>query len=252
MQYLRAATRRILKRVEEKTGKNIEFMRDENLSLLAALNVARNGAAYHVLRYRPSNDPLDYVIAFQAGFILRLFENEPSQRFDFAPSLNAGHYVEQIITGGQILDPADAGALPEFAKFVAQWALINLRSLPIGMRIDHWIASEYPELKELQLKSIRIQQQQNVNLISYKLGKLTIPAPLMGTVAAYALFADRLTDNGTFAIPYEAAGLLEQGHELLKILDQLPSNAQSDYKLVDSWADKTGMSDWYTWIPYRT
>ncbi len=42
MQHLLAATRGILKRVEEQTGKSIQFMRDEKLSLLATLQMARN------------------------------------------------------------------------------------------------------------------------------------------------------------------------------------------------------------------
>jgi hypothetical protein len=251
MQHLRASTKGILKRVEEQTGKSIQFMRDEKLSLLATLQMARNGADFHVLRYRPSNEPLDYLVAFQAGFVLRLFENEPGQRFDFAPSPTAGQYVEPLLAAGQALGATDKKALPEFAKFVAQWALMNLRSLPIGMRIDRWIATEYPELKELQLTSIGLQQQQNVDLLSYRLGKLTIPTPLMGAIAAYAVFADRMTDGGTFSIPYEAAGVLGQGRELLSVWDELPADAKHDRQLIDSWAAKIGMSNWYTWIPYR-
>ena len=251
MQHLRAATKGILKRVEEQTGKSIQFLRDEKLSLLATLQMARNGADFHVLRYRPSNEPLDYMVAFQAGFVLRLFDNEPGQRFDFAPSPTAGQYVEPLLAAGQALGATDKKALPEFAKFVAKWALMNLRSLPIGMRIDRWIATEYPELKELQLTSIGLQQQQNVDLLSYRLGKLTIPTPLMGAIAAYAVFADRMADVGTFAIPYEAAGVLGQGRELLSVWDELPADAKRDCQLVDSWAAKIGMSNWYTWIPYR-
>ena len=251
MQHLRAATKGILKRVEERTGKSIQFMRDEKLSLLATLQMARNGADFHVLRYRPSNDPLDYMVAFQAGFVLRLFENEPSHRFDFAPSPTAGRNVEPLLSAARTLGPTDKSALPEFAGFVAQWALMNLRSLPIGMRIDRWLATEYPEFKELQLKSIGLQQQQNVDLLSYKLGKLAIPTPLMGAIAAYALFADRMTDGGTFAIPYEAAGVFAQGQELLSVWDEIPVDAKHDCQLVDSWAARIGMSNWYTWIPYR-
>lgn len=251
MQHLRASTKGILKRVEEQTGKSIQFMRDEKLSLLATLQMARNGADFHVLRYRPSNEPLDYMVAFQAGFVLRLFENDPDQRFDFAPNPTAGKFVEPLLAAGQALGAADQQALPEFAKFLAQWALMNLRSLPIGMRIDRWIADEYPEFKELQLASIALQQQQNVDLLSYKVGKLTIPTPLMGAIAAYALFADRMASDGTFAIPYEAAGVLGQGQELMALWDKLPADSKHDRELVDAWAAKMGLANWYTWIPYR-
>lgn len=251
MQHLRAVTKGILKRVEERTGRSIQFLRDEKLSLLATLQMARNGADFHVLRYRPSDDPLDYMVAYQAGFVLRLFENEPGERYDFSPAADAGARVEPLVAAGQSLGPDDRQMLPEFSKFVAQWALMNLRSLPIGMRIDQWIATEYPELREQQCASIALQQQQNVDLLSFRRGKLTIPALLMGSVAAYALFADRLTGDGTYSIPYGAAGSLTQGEELLSLWDDVPSDAQHDRELVDRWAEAEGLAGWYNWIPYR-
>ena len=136
MQYLQSVTKSILKRVEEVTGKSIQFMRDDNLAVLSTLQMARNGAEFHVLRYRPSNDPIDYFVAFQAGFVLRLFECDPSNRFDFLPDSDAGRRVDVLLKAGQALGSTDLEALPAFADRVAQWALMNLRSLPIGMRID--------------------------------------------------------------------------------------------------------------------
>jgi hypothetical protein len=213
--------------------------------------MARNGAPYHFLRYKPTDEPLDYVIAFQAGFVLRLFENEPEQRFDFAPEPDAGTRVEPLLSAGQGLGDEDRRVLPDFARFVAQWALMNLRSLPVGMRIDQWIATEYPELAELQRDSIALQQQQNMELLSFKHGRLTIPTTLMGPIAAYALFADRLVDGGTFSVPFSAAGALGQGEELLRIWDSTPTDATQDCALIDQWAAASGLSGWYAWTPYR-
>lgn len=252
MQHLRAVTKGILKRVEELSGKSIEFMRDENLPLLATLQIARHGAEFHVLRYRPSNEPLDYLVAFQAGFVLRLFENEPGRRFDFAPSPTAAKNVEVLLKTGQALGESDRKVLPEYAKFVAQWALMNLRSTPIGMRIDRWIAEELPELKELQTASIAFQQQQNMGILSQKVGKLTVPTTLMGVVAAYALFADRLAGSRGFVIPFEAAGYSRHGQELLDLWDATPAGPTHDCQLVDGWAAASGMNGWYSWIPYQS
>jgi hypothetical protein len=251
MQNLRALTKGILKRVEEQTGKSVQFLRDEKLPLLATLQMARNGADFHVLRYRPSNDPLDYLVVFQASFVLRLFENEPSQRFDFSPAPDASNRVEPLLAAGQSLSAIDKQVMPEFASMVAQWTLMNLRSLPIGMRVDQWIASEYPELIEQQLASIAIQQQQNLDLFSYHRGKLTIPTTLMGSIAAYALFADHLAGEGTYAVPYAAAGLLSQGEQLMSVWNHVPNDPRHDRELVDRWAETDGLSGWYNWIPYR-
>jgi hypothetical protein len=251
MQHLRAVTRDILKRVEESTGKSIQFLRDEELPLLATIQMARNGADFHVLRYRPSNEAIDYFVAFQAGYLLRLFENEPSKRFDFLPEPDASKKIEPILKAGQSLSKIDIDALPEFGARVTQWALMNLRSLPIGMRIDQWIATEYPELKELQDSGIAVQQQQSMDLMSFKVGKLTVPTTLLGTLAAYALFADRLAGSETYAIPFAATGLLGHGQELLRIWDELPPDAAHDCELVDQWAQGSGLTDWYKWSPYK-
>ena len=63
----------ILQRVETLSGRPVEFKPDSSLTLRATLQLARNGAPTHVLRYRPSNEPLDYWVAYQAGYMLRLF-----------------------------------------------------------------------------------------------------------------------------------------------------------------------------------
>ena len=49
MQNLQSVTKGVLKRVEEITGKSIQFMRDDNLVVLSTLQMARNGAEFHVL-----------------------------------------------------------------------------------------------------------------------------------------------------------------------------------------------------------
>ena len=251
MQNLQSVTKGILKRVEEITGKSIQFMRDDNLAVLSTLQMARNGAEFHVLRYRPSNDPIDYFVAFQAGFALRLFECDPSSRFDFLPDSDAGRRVDVLLKAGQALGATDQEALPAFADRVAQWALMNLRSLPIGMRIDQWIATDYPELRELQHRGIAVQQQQSMDVLAFRVGKLTVPTTLLGTLAAYALFADRLMGSETFAIPFQASGLLGHGEELMSIWDAAPHRPDQDRALVDQWAAASGLSGWYSWVPYQ-
>lgn len=252
MQRLLAATKDILDQVERKTGKSVQFMRDDSLKILATLQMARNGAEFHVLRYQPSDEPIDYLVAYQAGFVLRLFENEPDQRFDFSPAPSSGAAVKDLISAVQPLSDGDRDRLPQFADFVAQWALMNLRSLPIGMRIDRWIAEQYPTLAELQRSSITFQQQQNANILSYQVGKLSVPTNLMAANAAYALFADRLLEEDTFSIPYRAAGFASQGANLLEVWDETPQDASHDCRLVDLWAKAMGMKDWYSWIPYKS
>jgi hypothetical protein len=122
--------------------------------------------------------------------------------------------------------------------------------MPVGMRIDAWIAESMPELKALQLASLSAQQRENANILSYRAGRMTVPPALMGTLAAFALFTDQLCGGGTFAVPYRATGSLERGQALLELLTTVPATPASDRDLIDQWAAAEALSGWYSWIPF--
>jgi hypothetical protein len=251
MKNLRPETLGLLQRIETLSGRPVEFKPDATLTLRATLQLARAGASAHVLRYRPVNEPLDYWVAYQSGYLLRLLELPPAERLDFAGTGTATARVEELLTAGMKLTEAELSAAPRFAEAAAHWAMMNLRSFAIGMRIDQWLADKHPDLHLLQRQGMDALQQENLQLLSQRVGKLAIPVPLLGPVAAYALFAERLLGKTTYAIPYRAAGALDLGVELLAIIDKLPADAAHDRALVDAWAAAIGMTGWYTWIPYK-
>lgn len=190
-------------------------------------------------------------MAYQAGYLLRLLELLPSERFDFSGTGVAGNRAHELLTAGLDLTDTERSEAPGFADAVAHWAMVNLRSYAIGLRIDRWIADQYPSLKAMQRQGMDAIQEENLRLLSQRSGKLTIPVQLLGPVAASALFADRLLGRSTYAIPYRAAGALDLGAELLAIVDRVPPGAAHDRELVDAWADAMGMNGWYAWIPYK-
>jgi hypothetical protein len=250
MLNLRSATRKILENVEETTGKSIQLMQEDDLPVLATLVTARNGASFHILRYKATNEPIDYLIAYQAGFLLRLFENPPDKRFDFAPDLKAWEKAKAlIIANGN--PKVDSAMLEAFSAHIAQWALMSLRSVPVGMRVDQWIRRNYPDLHDQQDASIALQQQQNVASLAMNLGGMTVPSTLIGTYAAYAMFTDDLTGQNTYAIPYIASGLGKVGRDLMDHWRKIPESAEHDCDLIDSWAHLLGVKSWYTWSPYQ-
>lgn len=250
MLNLRAVTRKILENVEKTTGKSVHLMREDDLPVLATHITARNGASFHILRYKATNDPIDYLIAYQAGFLLRLFENRPDKRFDFTPSLKAGEKAKAlIIANGK--PKVDSVMLEAFSTHIVQWALMTVRSVPVGMRVDQWIRRNYPDLHDQQDASIALQQQQNVASLAMNLGGMTVPSNLLGTYAAYAMFTDDLTGQNTYSIPYAASGLGTVGCDLMDHFRKTPESAEHDCDLIDGWADLLGVKSWYTWSPYQ-
>lgn len=255
MKNLRPQTLGLLNQIEALSGRPVTFQPDASLQPRAILQLARDGAPSHVLRYRPANEPLDYWMTYQAGYPLRLFSLPAEDRFDFAGTGKAPDHVVQLLTLGQAPRPEDQAGVSQFAELVAHWALMNLRSYAIGMRIDQWladeVASEFADLRSLQAAGVDWVQQENAQLLSRRFGTLSIPVPLLGPVAAYALFADRLLGKTTYAIPYRATGCLELGEELLDLIDRLPPGPAHDRALIDAWGQAIGMSDWYAWTPYQ-
>jgi hypothetical protein len=250
MKNLRAATKGVLQQVEDRTGRSVQFMRDDSLKVMATFQMARNGASFHTLRYRPTDEPIDYLVVHQAAFVLRLYENEADQRFDFSPRDSAADLMSTLISGGRPLAPADAQALPGFAKFTAQWTMMNLRSLAVGMRVDAWIDSTMPELREAQQANLATQQQENAASLSFRQGGLSLPRMSVSMVAAYALFVDRLCGMTGFAVPYRAAGFTDLGTRFLQAWDSIDSAATRDIELIDRWAAMCGLSGHYDWIPF--
>jgi hypothetical protein len=242
-------TRQILEKVEEKTGKSVQLMQDDNLAVLATLQMARNGAGFHILRYKPTNDPLDYLITFQAGYVLRLYDAPPNLRFDLTSTHEAHDKARSLLA---LENPtADSALVDAFAEKLATWALMSLRSIPVGMRIDHWIRRTYMDLHDQQDASLALQQQQNVGLLSMNLQGITVPNKLLGGLAAYALFVDDLTGQNTYSIPYAASGLLQAGQDLMSVWRNLTDSPEHDCALVDSWAHAMGIADWYDWKPFQ-
>ena len=65
----------VLNQVEERSGTPVEITTDPSLPTYARIKIARGSATHHILTYNPTKPGVDYHIAYQCGFVLRLFEN---------------------------------------------------------------------------------------------------------------------------------------------------------------------------------
>ena len=111
MKNLRPEATGILECVELLSGRPVQFKPESSLILRATLRTARDGAEAHVLHYRPSNELLDYWVAFQAGYLLRMFELPQDQRSDFE---GTGQGLEQVSPRCSICShPAASAGAPD-------------------------------------------------------------------------------------------------------------------------------------------
>src|ERR1051326_2396467 len=148
---LNEITRQVLSLVETKSGIPVHVEPDPNLpgTLLAKVVMARGAFALHRGSYRPDSAmPPDYLICKQAGYILRVFDTPPAMRFDFAASPEGDAAVERLVKAHPVAKALPPHALPQLCQMLRDGLLNHLRSIPVGMRVDRWLASEFPALAQ--------------------------------------------------------------------------------------------------------
>ena len=154
---LSETTRTVLRLVETRSGIPVNVEPDPSLpdTTLAKVVMARGALALHRVTYRPdSSSPPDYLICQQAGFILRLFDTPPEKRFDCAASPEGYSSIERLVKSHPVMRALPPKALPQLCQILRDGLLSHLRSIPLGMRVDCWLASEFPSLAQLQKASI--------------------------------------------------------------------------------------------------
>jgi hypothetical protein len=204
----------------------------------------------HMISYRPiPNRKPDYHICYQCGFVVRLFENPPEARFVFGIAPEASTKMERILADRSL--PPQAKTMKDM---LLNGLLTQLRSIPIGLRIDDWLWSLCSELREEQTASARIQLQQNVQVLDPGIRK-AFPKKLVSANtamnAAFALYwADKLQDP-SIVLPYRSIAADADGKALLAVFGRADSSPIADWSLVDAWAEELGLRGWYQWMPYK-
>ena len=130
--------------------------------------------------------------------------------------------------------------------------MLQLRSIPVGLRVDAWILDTYPDLARLQRVSALQQLQENQATLGPDVRKIAPRKVYDASVsmnAAFAAFWTRAFHDPALSLPYRTAGYEKTGKELLQFFDQLPSEPSHDRELIDLWGTHLSLSSWYQWIP---
>jgi len=253
---LSETTRKVLGLVEERSGIPVHVEPDPNLpgTLLAKVVMARDNLPLHRVFSRPNSAvPPDYLICQQAGFILRFFAAPAGQRFDFAASDAGTKAVEDLVKAHPVAKMLPPHALPQLITMLRDGLLSHLRSIPLGMRVDRWLAADFPDLLPLQKQSVLRQLEDSAATLAPKhrqtSPKLIFDATESISAAFAAFWAGRL-HQPQMVLPFRSAGFLRLGESLLGIWENTPDDAINDRLIVDKWAEKLGIAGWQQWVPY--
>lgn len=245
------STQNIVERLEALSQRPVHITEDATIRNLADIEISRGDMPFHLLRYKPTGTtPPDYLIAYQCGLALRVFETAPDQRFD----LGSGEAGRKKLSD-LMLDPKIPAIVRTMSDRLLDGLLTQLRSYPVGLRVDAWLHENYAELRELQMQGIRAQLEENI--LALKAGTsgyypVKLARSNLSMNAAFALHWSRLWNEPPLTLPYKAAGLLERGESLMKIFQKIPPEAVNDRQLIDEWAFDLGIKGWYQFVPRPT
>jgi hypothetical protein len=249
-------TQKVLRLVETRSGIPVNVEPDPGLpgSTLAKVVMARGTLNLHRVFYRPDSSLApDYLICKQAGYILRLFDTPPEKRFDFVGSSEGLAAVERLVSAHPVVKMMPPQSLPQFCQILYDGLMFHLRSIPVGMQVDRWLATEFPALAESEKASVLREVQDSVATLAQQHRQYSPPKIYDATQAISAAFtafwADRL-NQPQLSLAFKAAGYFQAGQELLSLWQSTPDAAENDRKLIDGWAKKLEIAGWYHWMPY--
>ena len=129
-----------------------------------------------------------------------------------------------------------------------------LYNCPLDMLIEHRIRGDYPQLEEVQFCGVAQLAHDALTVTMRKDLRDFVPPTLQrinDTLnGAYALFVDHLFGNATaFSAEYRAMPTFAVSEEFFEMFKESSATFQpgNEYKLVDAYAEKLGVADWYGW-----
>ena len=244
------STRFFLKEAERVSGRPVVVQEDPTIQRLATVQTARGTAPMHVIKYRPvPNSTPDYHLCYRCGYILRLFENPREDRFSLATGPDASKVMDALLGESHISPQLRAAKDSLLGSLLTQ-----LRSIPVGLRIDDLIWDHHPDLLAGQVASARSQMAENVKALAPEI-RHAFPLKLIrANTAMNAVFANfwsgKIGDQ-TVRIPYQSVGAEADGMALMKIFEHVGVNSDQDWNLVDRWGEFLGLTGWYKWVRHE-
>lgn len=252
---MRTETLAVVTELERLSGYAVQVIPVQGLTVMAKVTSSPKATGSYVVQYRAGISFKDYLVAFQCGHVLRLLSLPASERFQFATLSAATEWGARLVrafwkSSGRSTPPDSV--LATVTEQLVLGLFTQLRSIPIGMRIDAWLAADYRALADQQTEALAAQQEEALACLSPQIRAMVPDEIVSASIllnTAYALFCDRLLGARQYHVPYAASGFKDLGEALLEIFDELPPAPSSDRTLIDRWAREIGLDGKYTWVP---
>ena len=243
--------------VKELTGKDIQFIEKNDLSVYAHLKIARKNMQSHTMFYKPKHtEIINHLIAHECGHILRMYGTPEQDRI--APYVN-----DKIKLAGlrevepEIQKLAKFIPFEKLAKIVNMWFAGTVRQVtnyPSDIMIEKWIYDEYPDLRSFQSQSLKKQYDEAVQGLSDRVEQVT-PRKFLKcsngmNYAFFKILSDHLNDGDLFK-RYARSYYLDIGKDLIILQQDQENTYKGDVDIVNKWAEALGIANWFAWKDFE-
>lgn len=236
------------------SGRPVLVKADPNCPGHATIRMAQGEDPAHLLRYNPAFEAeLPYLRAFQYGLALRTFQADPSARFDLASTKQMAIDVNRLITDHlrRARSTVSAAMIPQLSSQLGSGLGLQLRSMPIAIRVDEWLWREYPALADFQRRNVERQLQEAMHALGPSVREFApqeIIDANVGMSTAFAKFWAETWQQPELAVPFISAGYGKIGDDLLELVRTVDRSPNGDRELVDQWAKRVGIDSWFLTI----
>ncbi len=245
----------IIDRIKATTGKAIRFEKKSDLGVPVTIKMADKDASTHLLLYNPSRiEEINYAIANQCGYILRLYSGDEHLRY--IPVANKRTMMTFLMeTDEEIHSLSPVFGKDKINQMVVLWyegILYQLTRMPPEIMVNKWIYDEYPELRALQINALSQQRETAVMSLSQDLRRITPAKVYSASNIMNYVFFKVLEDyfHLDYVAPYHSTIFIFDGTALAKLTENEYVNShEGDREMISRWASHLGLEKWFEWKP---
>lgn len=247
----KSAQQQIVAELEAESGYPVVVQEVPSLPVLATAKAATQRTPFSLIRVRDDIGPTsEYTVAYQCGFLLRQAQLLPAERWDLTAPPSARVELSNLVRE-KAIQPLDQPTVAAFAEQLLGGLMTQLRSAPLGLRIDSWLSSAYPVFDKQQRTSVGRQLQEAAAVLSPSVKAMApgkVYAASVAMNAAVAVYWAHQWQDRTVAAPYKVSGYLDKAETLLKLFKETPESPAGDRTLINAWAAEVGISDWCAFV----
>lgn len=244
-----ASTQALLDKATQISGHGFDIVYDLNLPVSSSVRLAgKEGRERHEIVLRLPSDENNYLIAWQAAFVLQQFQTPDAEATHLQPNASQLAAVK-----AELLDMHPSIPINQrdaFTDHVIGGVLTQLRSVPLGLLVDIQIHRDYPELHATQKQSLINDVVEHIACL--QLTPDMFPRTLVRANqvmnATQALMVAELFDMPDIFEPYLTVGMEPAARLLLDVcMNQIFDNT-TQRQLIDFWGRNLGIDRWYRWL----